>query len=86
MWDNVKKTIAFWEGLPKSKRTSSKGYLAVKDSVGDPLFETKLQFFSFAWNIVEPCWKMPTWSTDDSIPILWPETYCYQVIGHDSGT
>ena len=42
VWDNVKKIIAFREGLPKSKRPSSKSYLAVKDSVGDPLFTAKL--------------------------------------------
>ena len=42
VWDNVKKMVAFWEGLPKSKRPSSRSYLTVKDSVGDPLFIAKL--------------------------------------------
>ena len=53
VWDNVKKMVAFWEGFPKSKRPSLKSYLAVKDSIGDPLFIAKLQFFSFVSKIVE---------------------------------
>ena len=57
VWGNVKKTVAFREGLPKSKRPSSKSFLAVKDSVGDPLFIAKLWFFSFVSNIVEPFLK-----------------------------
>ena len=57
VWNNVKKMVAFWEGLPKSKRISSKSYLTVTDSVGDPLFIARLQFFSFVSNIVEPVLK-----------------------------
>ena len=57
VWDTVKKMVALWEGLPKSKRPSSKCYLAVKDSLGDPLFIAKLQFFSFVSNIVKPFLK-----------------------------
>ena len=57
VWDNVKKMLAFREGLPKSRRPSPKSYLAVEDSVGEPLFTAKLQFFSFMSNIVEPFLK-----------------------------
>ena len=57
VWDKVKKMIPFWEGLPKSKQPSPKNYLAVKDSVGEPPFTAKLQFFSFMSNIVEPFLK-----------------------------
>ena len=71
VWDNVKKMVAFWEGLPESKRPSSKSYLAVKDSVGNPLFLAKLQFFSFVSNIVEPFLKK--YQTDQ--PII-PFLYC----------
>ena len=72
VWDNVKKMVAFWEGLPKSKQPSSKSYLAVKDSVGDPFFITKFQFFSFVSNIVEPFLKK--YQTDQ--PMI-PFLYCY---------
>ena len=71
VWDNVKKMVAFWEGLPKSKRPSSKIYLALKDSVGDPLFTAKLQFFSFVSNIVESFLKK--YQTDQ--PMI-PFLYC----------
>ena len=79
--------IAFREGLPKSKQPSPKSYLVVKDSVGESPFTAKLQFFSSMLNVVEPFLKkISNWLNNDSIPILWPERYCYQVIGHNSGT
>ena len=50
----MKKIILFREKLQKSKRPSSKSYLAVKESVEDPLVTAKLQFFCFVSSIVEP--------------------------------
>ena len=64
--------VAFWVGLPKSKRPSSKSYLAVKDSVGDPLFIAKLQFFSFMLNIVDSFLKK--YQTDQ---LIIPFLYCH---------
>ena len=76
------KMVAFWEGLPKSNWPSSKSYLAVKDSVGDPLFVDKLQFFSFVSNIVESFLKK--YQTDQQmIPFLYCDLKCI-VIGHNS--
>ena len=70
VWDNVRKMVAFWEGLPKSKRPSSKSYLTVKDSVGDPLFTAKLQLFSLVSNIVKAFLKK--YQTDQlMIPLLY---------------
>ena len=59
-----------------------KSYLAVKDSVGDPLFVDKLQFFSFVSNIVESFLKK--YQTDQQmIPFLYCDLKCI-VIGHNS--
>ena len=70
MWDNVKKLVAFWEGLSKSKQPSSKSYLAVKDSVGDPLFIAKIQFLSFPVKYLRAIpEKIPNWSM--MIPFLY---------------
>ena len=63
--------VAFWEGLPKSKRPSSKSYLVVKDSVGEALFIAKLQFFSFESNKIEPFLKK--YQTDQ---LMIPFLYC----------
>ena len=64
--------VAVWEGLPKSKRPSSKSYLPVKDSIGDPLFIANFQFFSFVSNIVQPFLKKR--QTDQ--PMI-PFLYCH---------
>ena len=46
IWDNVIKIVKFWEGLPKSKRPSSKSYENVKTAAKDLLTPAKLKFFS----------------------------------------
>ena len=63
--------VVFWEGLPKSKRPSSKSYLVVKDSVREALFIAKLQFFSFESNKIEPFLKK--YQTDQ---LMSPFLYC----------
>ena len=53
IWENIKKGYAFWESMPKSKRSSSKSYFNVQESLDDELIIAKLQFFVYVAGIVE---------------------------------
>ena len=46
--------VNHWEGLPKSKRSSSKSYANVLSAVNDNLTPAKLHFFSFVAGIFQP--------------------------------
>ena len=54
LWPSLAKIVNHWEGLPKSKRPSSKSYANVLSAVNDVLTPAKLHFFSFAAGIFQP--------------------------------
>ena len=54
LWPSIVKMVNYWEGLPKSKRPSSKSYVNVFSAVNDNLTPVKLHFFSFVASIFQP--------------------------------
>ena len=54
IWDNIGKLLTFWKSLPKSKRPKCKSYETLKVAVDHHLMISKLQFFNYVANIVEP--------------------------------
>ena len=58
IWDDVKKIVKHWESLPKYKRPSSKSYATLLEATKDPLFPSKLHFFSNIAKAVSPFLRM----------------------------
>ena len=54
VWDDIKQLFAYWEKLPKSKRPSLKSYETVKKAIGDLFIVSKLHFFTYVSDLVEP--------------------------------
>ena len=54
LWPSIVKMVNHWEGLPKSKRPSSKSYANALSAVNDNLIPVKLYFFSFVAGIFQP--------------------------------
>ncbi|MEO0688534.1 MAG: hypothetical protein AAFY76_26575, partial [Cyanobacteria bacterium J06649_11] len=64
------KVVKYWEGLPKSKRPTSKSYANLVSVISDPFIVAKLQFFSYVASKVEPYLK--TYQTDNPmIPYMY---------------
>ena len=53
VWDDMKQLFAYWEKLPKSRRSSSKSYETVKKAIVILLI-SKLHFFAYVSGLVEP--------------------------------
>ena len=51
IWNDVCQLYGFWQALPKSKRSSGKSYVTVKDATNDCL--TKLRFFAYIGGILQ---------------------------------
>ena len=58
IWDNVCKTVNYWEKLPKSKRPKFKSYSNLKSAALHDFTVAKLQCFSYVASKVEPHLKM----------------------------
>lgn len=70
IWDDLSKTVHFWEKLVKSKRPNSNSYSNLKSAVFDDLMLAKLQFFSYVASKVEPYLKV--YQTDNPmIPFMY---------------
>ena len=54
IWPEIRKLMAFWEKLPKSKQPKCKSFLKVQKAVHDPTTVLKLEFFSFIAGLLEP--------------------------------
>ena len=54
IWPNLIKVFDFWNGLPKSRRPSSKSFENTKIGIEDPFTVVKLSFFSFVAGLLEP--------------------------------
>ncbi|XP_060753828.1 uncharacterized protein LOC132864430 isoform X1 [Neoarius graeffei] len=54
IWPHVEKFIDNYKKLPKSKVPMSASYTVVREAVGDPLFEAKLQFFAYVARQLKP--------------------------------
>lgn len=53
VWESIRKTVKFWEALPKSKRPQNNSYNVVLEHCNDPLVPAKLHFFSFIAGILK---------------------------------
>ena len=75
VWPGMKKIVAFWSHLPKSKQPSSKSYGVVLSAVEDELFITELGFFSYLASFFLPF--LTLYQTDQ--PMI---PYLYQDLGN----
>ena len=64
-WDAIKRLYKFWDSLPKSKRPKCKSYFTLGNTLKDNLIITKLQFFAFVTDLVEPF--LTKYQTDKSM-------------------
>ena len=64
-WDAIKQLYNFWDSLSKSKRPKCKSYFTLGNTLKDNLIITKLQFFAFVTDLVEPF--LTKYQTDKSM-------------------
>ena len=57
IWPNMVKIVNFWLGLTKKKQPSGKSFDFVNDATKDVLTRSKLAFFSYVANILQPFLK-----------------------------